>query len=361
MSAEPDQPLAHALQTEAPARVSRGVEAAAVVSDTQGDGIFGVDQVHLSVPGSAVPGDVCQRLLGDTEERLFYLQRHPTLAPDPKICPDLSPFRPADDVLAERRREAFPFQGRGRISWIRTLSSFWAWRTSSSAWERWDSAEPTSFSIRARAAAIWSEVAKTCCLTESCRSRAKRLRASSVASSPLAWSKFSSSAAMLLSSRESWPSSSLERSFVVAEKSPLLHDRDARTSRPMRRVRLQAVKKPKSAPRKAAGTARKIAPIPTVMRSGAVRFGSRSVPTRTPATRPFLPSMGVTVTTWPSTLEESWPEFSSPSNAALTSGSRPEMLPASNRLPSGKPRISGTETSRRRLSSTTRRAPWFAA
>ena len=35
-----------------------------------------------------------------------------------------------------------------------------------------------------------------------------------------------------------------------------------------------------------------------------MRFGSRSVPTSTPATRPFLPSMGVTVTTWPSTLEE---------------------------------------------------------
>jgi hypothetical protein len=128
----------------------------------------------------------------------------------------------------------------------------------------------------------------------------------------------------------------------------------------MRRVRLQAVKKPKSAPRNAAGIVRKIAPIPTVMRSGAVRFGSRSVPTSTPATRPFLPSMGVTVTTWPSTLEESWPEFSSPSNAAFTSGLRPEMPPASNRSPSGKPCISGTETSRRRVSSTTRRLPWSA-
>ena len=73
----------------------------------------------------------------------------------------------------------------------------------------------------------------------------------------------------------------------------------------MRRVRPQAVKKPKSAPSNAAGTARKIALIPTVMRSGAVRFGSRSVPTSTPATLPFLPSMGVTVNTWPSTLEES--------------------------------------------------------
>ena len=51
---------------------------------------------------------------------------------------------------------------------------------------------------------------------------------------------------------------------------------------------------------------------------------------------PFLPSMGVTVTTWPSTLEESWPEFSSPSNAAFTSGSRPEMLPGVEPLAFGK-------------------------
>src|ERR671920_222306 len=29
------------------------------------------------------------------------------------MCPDLGPLRPADDVLAERRREALPFQGRG--------------------------------------------------------------------------------------------------------------------------------------------------------------------------------------------------------------------------------------------------------
>jgi hypothetical protein len=100
VSAEPDQPLAHALQTEAPARVPRGVEAAAVVSDAQGDGACGVGQVDLSVPGCAVPGDVGQRFLGDAEERLFYLQRYPALALDPKISPDLGPFRPANDVLA---------------------------------------------------------------------------------------------------------------------------------------------------------------------------------------------------------------------------------------------------------------------
>jgi hypothetical protein len=44
----------------------------------------------------------------------------------------------------------------------------------------------------------------------------------------------------------------------------------------MRRVRPQAVKKPKSAPSRAAGTARKIALIPTVMRSGAVRQTQRA-------------------------------------------------------------------------------------
>ncbi len=194
-------------------------------------------------------------------------------------------------------------------------------------------------------------MAKICCLTESCRSRAKRLRVSRVASSPLVCMSPSSSAAMLLSSRESCPNSSLERSSTVTEKSPPLHLWAARASLRRRRVRPHAVTKPKSVPRRAAGSIRRTALTPTPIKSAPVRFGTRTVPTSAPATRPSSSSSGTTVIILPPVFAERRLEFSSPARAASTSGPRPATRPASNLSPSGNPGARG----RRRAGSAPRR------
>ena len=86
--AEPHEPFAHALKAEALARVLRGVEAAPIVGDAEGQGAGGVDQVNLRPVRSAVPGDVRKGLLRDAEERL-YLQRRLSFAPDVDLGRDL--------------------------------------------------------------------------------------------------------------------------------------------------------------------------------------------------------------------------------------------------------------------------------
>ena len=167
-----------------------------------------------------------------------------------------------------------------------------------------------------------------------------------------AWSRFSSSAAMLLSSRESWPSSSLERSFVVTEKSPLLHERDADETS----YATGQAPGGKEAEERTQESGRnrqedRADPHRNEKRRREVRQPQRADEY---TTRPFLPSMGVTVTTRPSTLEESWPEFSSPSNAAFRWRGRRCCLRRSACL--RETAHLGTGTSRRRLSSTTRSA-----
>ena len=74
MSAEPDQPLAHALQAKPRPGFREGSEAAAVVSDAQGDGVCGMSEVHSACPAPLCLATLAKRLLGDAEERLFHLR-----------------------------------------------------------------------------------------------------------------------------------------------------------------------------------------------------------------------------------------------------------------------------------------------
>ena len=208
-----------------PGGLRAGVEAAAVVADLEPDAVVAQPQVD---PGLARPGvtrHVVERLLRDAVQRRLHVRRQ-LLAPplDAESHVGADPAAAGLDEVPQQLRERVCVSASPRISSsivrMPAREPRVSRRSSSTAFR----ARAGSSSISASASAL-RLAANSDCVTESCRSRARRVRSASTAVSSMralsrAFSMASAAWSANARAMRTWFSSSEARSWYVKASAP---------------------------------------------------------------------------------------------------------------------------------------------